>query len=202
MSHDVQEWVGDLAERVQRLEDQVARLLASVPIRVSKPPIAYVVDDLPRHATDRYDTRGVAQVTHIIVHHSATRDTVTAEQMARYHVNELDWPGIGYHFVIAADGTIQQTNELTSISYHARQANRFSVGICFTGHFKETIPREAQLASGGHLIAWLLQDLRIPLENVDGHKRHVPTTTCPGEQWDSDQMWGELLRARIKEQDT
>jgi N-acetyl-anhydromuramyl-L-alanine amidase AmpD len=198
MSQELGARVGELAERVERLEVQVARLLASQPVWVTRPPIETVVEELPRHATDRYQTRGLAQITHLVVHHSATRDTVTAEQMARYHVHTLDWPGIGYHFVIAADGTVQQTNELTSISYHARQANRTSVGICFTGNFKETIPHEAQLASGGHLIAWLLQQLGLPIEHVGGHRSHVPGTSCPGDQWDAGQMWCDLLRARIK----
>jgi hypothetical protein len=195
---ELREQVSTLAERVEGLEEQFARHLSSQPVLVDRPRIEYAVESLPRHATDRYDTRSLDQITHIVVHHSATPAKVTAEQMARYHVNDLDWPGIGYHFVIATDGTVQQGNELTSISYHARQANRYSVGICFVGNFKEVVPPEAQLASGGHLIAWLLQEMDLPLGRVGGHKEHVPTTSCPGDQWDSGQMWRDLLLARIK----
>ena len=65
------------------------------------------------------------------------------------------------------------------------------------GDFKDTIPPEAQIESGAHLVAWLLQELDLPLENVGGHKRHVPRTSCPGDQWDAEQQWGELLYARI-----
>lgn len=207
---ELREQVSSLTGRVAGLEEQMARLLVPTPPvlqspRVSKssgvpkPPIRYIVEGLRRHPTDRYSTRSLDQITHIVIHHSATRDTITAEQMARYHVNELGWPGIGYHFVIAADGTIWQTNELTSISYHTRQANRYSVGVCFVGDFKDEPPSEAQLNSGGHLIAWLLQELSISLENVGGHKKHVLSTSCPGDQWDAGQQWGELLRKRIEE---
>jgi N-acetyl-anhydromuramyl-L-alanine amidase AmpD len=196
---ELREVVANLHRRLTRLEKQVTTLSSLVPIPVDRPPIEYIVHGLPQHPSDRYQARSLDQITHIAVHHSATRDTVTAAQMARYHVNELDWPGIGYHFLISVDGTIQQTNELTSVSYHAREANRTSLGICFIGDFKEVVPPETQLASGGHLIAWLMQELDIPLENVDGHKRYVPSTSCPGDQWDSGQKWGELLHARIQE---
>jgi N-acetyl-anhydromuramyl-L-alanine amidase AmpD len=199
---ELQGQVSSLTERVERLEEQVARLLSAKPPTVTKPAIDYVVNELRRHPTDRYSKRSMGRITHIVVHNSATRDTVTADQMARYHVNELDWPGIGYHYVIAADGTIQQTNELTSVSYHARQANGFSIGICFIGDFKDTIPSPAQMDSGAHLIAWLLQELDLPQENVEGHKAHVLSTSCPGKQWDSGQRWGDLLHARIEEMST
>jgi len=53
------------------------------------------------------------------------------------------------------------------------------------------------MESGAQLIAWLLQELDIPLDHVQGHKAHVQTTSCPGDQWDSGQRWGERLRDQI-----
>ncbi|MEA3344648.1 MAG: peptidoglycan recognition family protein [Chloroflexota bacterium] len=167
--------------------------------RGPKPPIKDIVDELPKHPTKRYRARRREDITHIAVHHSAVAPSVSAERIARYHVENLDWPGIGYHFDIAADGTIYQTNELTTISYHARDANTYSIGICFAGNFTDAIPTEAQLRSGGRLIAWIMQELSIPLDHVRGHKFYVPTTACPGDQWDEGQEWKGLLQAQIED---
>jgi N-acetylmuramoyl-L-alanine amidase len=167
------------------------------PGEVSQPTIEDVVDSLPQHETERYRTRSLDQITHLVVHHSATRPDVSAERMARYHVQDLGWPGIGYHFVIDEDGTINRTNELASVSYHAVQANAYSVGICFTGNFTEAIPPEAQLDAGAHLIAWLLQELDLPVDRIHGHREQVSGTTCPGDQWFTGRRWRDLLLTRV-----
>lgn len=190
--------IQELEEQVARLDQEIVELKTLLPlVEVDKPPIEDIVDQLPKHATERYATRSLEDITHVVVHHSATRPGVTAEQMARYHVDAHGWPGIGYHFVVTEEGILQQTNELASISYHAAAANASSIGICFTGDFTSAVPPESQLESGAHLIAWLLQELDIPVDRVQGHKVFVSGTTCPGEQWDKDQRWGDLLRTRI-----
>ncbi len=193
-------------QRIQELERQVASLQARIaeleivvpPGKVSQPTIEDVVDSLPQHETERYRTRSLDQITHLVVHHSATRPDVSAERMARYHVQDLGWPGIGYHFVIDEDGTINRTNELASVSYHAVQANAYSVGICFTGNFTEAIPPEAQLDAGAHLIAWLLQELDLPVDRIHGHREEVSGTTCPGDQWFTGRRWRDLLVTRVQ----
>jgi hypothetical protein len=191
--------IAELEEQVARLQARIAALEAVVPPgHVSKPAITDIVDALPKHPTKRYDTRSLDEITYLVVHHSATRPDVSAERMARYHVEDLGWPGIGYHFVIDEDGTINQTNDLASVSYHAAQANAYSVGMCFTGDFTETIPTEEQLDAGAHLIAWLLQELDLPIDRIHGHREEVSGTTCPGEQWASGQKWRDLLLARVR----
>jgi len=190
--------ISELEDRVASLEQQIAGIPTPPPAEVEKPPIQDITDELPKHPTKRYTTRRQEDITHIVIHHTVTDPSVSAERIARSHVEDQDWPGIGYHFGIAADGTIYQTNELTTISYHAREANAYSIGLYFTGDFTHAIPTEAQLRSGGQLIAWLMQELNIPFDHVQGHKFYVPTTACPGDQWDSGQKWGELLQAQIR----
>ena len=191
--------VRELEKRVASLERQIASIPPPPPAEVEKPPIQDVIDELPKHPTKRYSTRHEEDITHIAIHHSAVDPSVSVEQIAHYHVEDLDWPGIGYHFDIAADGIIYQTNELITISYHARDANAYALGICFAGDFTSVIPTEAQLRSGGHLVAWLMQELNISLDHVQGHKFYVPSTACPGDQWDEGQKWGQLLQAQIQE---
>ncbi|MFQ5854292.1 MAG: peptidoglycan recognition family protein [Anaerolineae bacterium] len=182
-----------LGQEVLRLREMVHRPRPMV----VRPPIIDLVHDLPRHVERRYETRTLAQVQQIVIHHTATDPSVGIEAIATKHVDELGWPGIGYHFVIDAGGRIYQTNNLTTVSFHARQANPTTVGITFSGNFDEAMPTEAQLAGGGRLCAYLLRELSLPLENVRGHKDFV-STGCPGRNWVEGAFWRDALIAQIQ----
>jgi len=172
---------------------------------VSKPLIEDVVEDLPKHETLTYDTRSLDQITHVSVHHSAAAASIDPWQVAAYQIkedpsrNKDAWPGIGYHYYIGPDGTIYQTNFHETISYHSGGNNTYTVGICFAGSFMEGIPTPKQIITGGHLIAWLVQELRIPVENVWGHKEYPRNsgTSCPGTQWLQGRRWKQMLLTQV-----
>jgi hypothetical protein len=111
------------------------------------------------------------------------------------------WPGIGYHFFVHADGVIDQTNELEIASYHVYRHNIYSVGVVFAGSFMNgKIPTSAQLRSGAHLTAWLMQGLNIPLARVWGHREFPDNPTiCPGSEWTLGNRWRDLLFERIEQ---
>jgi N-acetyl-anhydromuramyl-L-alanine amidase AmpD len=165
--------------------------------KVGAPPMKVVIDALPRHKTKRYESRPLEAIQNLVVHHTAVPATVSLEKVAAYHVEKQDWPGIGYHFCIGADGTIYQCNHLTTNSYHAAGINTKSVGICFSGNFGKDPPPAAQIAGGAHLAAWLLQELDLPLESVRGHGEFMETQ-CPGRQWLSGKAWKDTLYAEIR----
>lgn len=164
---------------------------------VDRPPIIDLVYDLPRHAQRRYDTRALAQIQQLIIHHTAADSSLGVEAIARKHVEDLGWPGIGYHFVVDAAGQIYQTNNLTTVSFHARHANPTTVGIALSGNFDESVPTEEQLESAGRLCSFLLRELSLPLRNVRGHKALV-STDCPGRNWTEGAAWREALLKRIE----
>ena len=92
---------------------------------------------------------------------------------------------------ITSDGTIYQTNLLETVCYFAgsnTQHNPLGVCVCFAGNFTSEVPTEAQLSSGGKLLAFLMRELRLPMESIRGHKEFV-VTQSPGQQWDSGQNW-------------
>lgn len=129
-----------------------------------------------RSATNRY-----------ILHHSASPD-VSAANIHGWHLarkdNGVPWLGIGYHFVIRQDGTIERGRPENSIGAHAGAgANGDSIGICFTGNFEEGKPTEAQL----NAFIWLEKLLRPKYGkiNIQGHS-DVMATACPGKNfpWD------------------
>ncbi|HID63508.1 MAG TPA: N-acetylmuramoyl-L-alanine amidase [Anaerolineae bacterium] len=120
--------------------------------------------------------------------------------MANFLVEKRQWPGIGYHFYITSDGKIHQTNHLETVCYFAGsnvQYNPLGVCICFAGNFTTEIPTPAQLSSGGKLLAFLMQELHLPLESIRGQKEFVATQS-PGQQWDGGRKWKDMLLAEIK----
>jgi len=190
-----------LNSRIVALEHQIRQLQSggsAGPTRVQPPEINDIVDKLPKHATLKYDTRTRDKITHIAIHHSAAPANITPERIAAYHVGK-DWPGMGYHFYVQPDGVINQTNRLETVSYQVYNNNAYSVGISIAGNFVNgAIPTQRQIEQVGHLVAWLMQELNIPLNNVMGHKEYPQNaTSCPGSDWNTGQNWKQMLRERI-----
>ena len=97
--------------------------------------------------------------------------------------------------------TIDQTNLLETASFHVYRHNEYSVGIVFAGSFMNgRIPSSAQLRSGAHLIAWLMQELNVNLARVWGHREFPDNTTvCPGSEWTGGNRWRDLLFERVEQ---
>lgn len=190
-----------LNSRIAVLEQQIRQLQAGGsggPARLQPPEITDIVDKLPKHATLKYDARTRDKITHIAIHHSAAPSNITPERIAAYHVGK-DWPGVGYHFYVLPDGVIYQTNRLETVSYQVYNNNAYSVGISLAGNFVNgAIPTQRQIEQVGHLVAWLMQELRIPVANVMGHKEYPQNaTSCPGSDWNTGQSWKKMLQERI-----
>ncbi len=166
---------------------------------LNPPPVQNITQQLKRHPTLQYQSRPLNQINRIIIHHTAITPTVGAERIANHRVDSQGWPGIGYHYFITGSGQVQQTNELSTIAYHAGdQYNPVAIGIAFAGDFTNTAPPSVQIDAGAHLIAWLLQRLDLSLDAVYGYKELV-VTQSPGNQWDSGARWGSQLRQKIQD---
>ena len=164
---------------------------------VAPPAIKDVIDALPKHESNEYETRPIEDIRYLVVHHSAVPASVGPTKIAAYHVSRHQWPGIGYHFVVAADGTLYQTNALETESYHAVRANPYGVGICFLGNFTDAVPPAAQIQAGAHLIAWLMGELDLPISSIRGHK-DLMGTACPGKQWLAGKQWKATLYSEVR----
>ena len=140
-----------------------------------------VMDSLPRGAR-AYATRDPGLIDRLVIHHSAAPGNLPVERVAIYHVRRREWPGIGYHYYITADGAIYWCNWLETVSWHCGGFNQSSVGICLAGDFrrKGSRPTGAQLVACHELIEALRRVLG-PAE-VYGHKE-LAATICPGAGW-------------------
>lgn len=147
--------------------------------------IVDVRHQLAKHPSKVYGKRNIGGIKYIVIHHSATLQG-DAFSFARYHVNNNDWPGIGYHYVILEDGTIQWTNDITVISNHVSGYNAQSVGICLVGDFTREILEQKQKDSLKELVKNLLEKLNLGIEAVVGHNQIKPGyTQCPALDMDA-----------------
>ena len=135
----------------------------------------------------------------IILHHSLTKDseTVSWSAMRFYHMHDLGWIDIGYHFGIELIGSkyeIITGRLLTQEGAHCSQdgMNRKSVGICFVGNFDLMEPPIPQWDLGLNLVRSLMNILDIPREKVYGHRNFAHYKTCPGKLFDLDKFRREI----------
>jgi len=127
-----------------------------------------------------YKIRPLSQITDITIHHTAGPSGQTTSSIADYHVNAKGWPGIGYHYVINPDGTIEQTNALESISYHNGYNNANAVGIALKGNFELYSPPAAQISALHKLIKHIKRKAPA-VKNLVRHKDYPgASTACPG----------------------
>ncbi len=192
----------------RRLQQQLVERQQNVRAYVvPQPSINNRIEELPRHPTLRYPQRTLEQITHLAIHHTATPPSVGPRRIAELHVaadatrGKEAWPGIGYHYYIHQDGTIDQTNELEIACYHVYKHNEYSVGIVFAGSFMNgRVPSSAQLRSGAQLTSWLMQELKIEMARVWGHREFPDNSTvCPGSEWLQGNRWRDLLFERIEQ---
>ncbi len=113
---------------------------------------------LPVHASKRYNSRKLADIRSIAIHHSLTTQG-SAEAFARYHVTTNGWPGIGYAYVVGRDGTVYQCWDHTIVSYHVGNRNKHALGICMVGDFRTQQPTAEQYAVTLELVRHLQKQL-------------------------------------------
>lgn len=166
---------------------------------VARPAMKDIVDQLVKHPTKTYGTRQLRAITHICIHHSAVSAAVPVENVAKYHVQDQDWPGIGYHYYVKPDGAIYQTQRIETVSWHVSHNNDYSVGICVAGDFTYAPPPQIQIDAAARLVAWLMQELSLPEQNILGHKEFPDNdTSCPGETWLKRMTWKNMLLESVR----
>ena len=124
----------------------------------------------------------------IVLHHTGGADIdASAEEIDQWHKND-GWLGIGYHYVIRKDGTIEKGRPDWTVGAHAYGENWHTIGIHLSGSFSVAEPTEAQIESTAMLLANLCTDYDIPIDDdhIVGHCDLMPTN-CPGAN-----LYGEI----------
>ena len=121
----------------------------------------------------------------IVIHHAGLSQDIDIDVPAIHDMHLGNgWAGIGYHFVVHKDGTIEEGRPLNYMGAHAYQNNQYSIGICMTGNYNLAYPPFEQTLAVEKLTAALCKKYKIkPYEyTIFGH-RDLNDTTCPGEKF-------------------
>lgn len=117
----------------------------------------------------------------IVIHHTGSPDMdANAEQIHGWHLNN-GWAGIGYHYVIRKDGTIERGRPEWAIGSHAYGENSHTIGIHLSGDFEQAEPTSQQIEKCALLVADICERYGLPidLDTVVGHG-YLMATDCPG----------------------
>ncbi len=152
-------------------------------------------DTIPGDSFNFSWVRPLSQVNYLAIHHTAGPDTQTPNEIANLHIQSNGWEGIGYHFLVAKDGTVYYVGDIGTARANVANLNEQVIGICLIGNFMDgMLPSQQQLDSTNKLCEFLINfpDLsNLSWDSVRSHKE-LPgqSTTCPGDSWDS---WKEKL---------
>ena len=130
---------------------------------------------------DSLSERGYTDM--IVIHHTGENDIdASAEQIHQWHKAAPNyWVGIGYHYVIRKDGTIERGRPEWAIGSHAYGENSHTIGIHLSGDFEQAEPTAEQIEKCAMLIADIADRYGLPIDRdtIVGHGE-LMATTCPG----------------------
>ena len=122
-------------------------------------------------------------ITLIVIHCSAVRpgQRSSAEDIDKWH-KDRGWKGIGYHYVIRRDGTIEKGRDIAEVGAHCYPHNSHSIGICYEGGLNEQGKKAdtrtpEQKKTLRELVGKLHQ--QFPKALIVGHCDLEPSKPCP-----------------------
>lgn len=122
-------------------------------------------------------------ITLIIVHCSAVRpwEQSSAADIDRWH-RARGWKGIGYHYVVRRDGSVETGRPLVEQGAHCMNHNAHSIGVCYEGGLDEQgRPADTRTPKQRMALRQLLESLHglFPHALVVGHNTLNPLKACP-----------------------
>lgn len=121
-------------------------------------------------------------IDEIIIHCSATEagKDFKAADIDRWH-KAKGWKGIGYHFVIDIDGSVETGRPVEEIGAHTANHNATTIGICYIGGLRygkaADTRTDAQKKSLRELVA-VLRSCFPAIHMVSGHNQYAKKA-CP-----------------------
>lgn len=122
-------------------------------------------------------------INEIIVHCSATPEgkDFTVADIDRWH-RARGFDGIGYHYVVRLDGTVQAGRAIERAGAHCLRHNAHSIGVCYIGGVAKDgrTPKDTRTDKQRKALVRLLTKLRqqFPTARIHGH-RDFAAKACP-----------------------
>ena len=78
------------------------------------------------------------KITLFIIHCSAVMpmQRSSADDIDQWH-RRKGWNGIGYHYVVRRNGSVEQGRPIEKVGAHCKNRNKHSIGICYEGGLDE-----------------------------------------------------------------
>ena len=124
-------------------------------------------------------------ITLLVIPCSAVKpdQTSSAAQIDTWHRKDNHWKfGIGYHYVIRRDGTIEPGRPEWMVGAHCLNHNAHSLGICYEGGLDiRGDPADTRTEAQKKALRWLLGQLHraYPRAVILGHHDLDPQKDCP-----------------------
>lgn len=140
----------------------------------------------PNGPNGAFDSRSLAGIDTIAVHHTAGPRGQTPEQIARFHIDSRGYAGIGYH-VLIREGVVYYVGDIGQARACCKDQNHRVLCVCVTGDYETeggdnlaAADSSALFAVVGAIQGWAGSVLKRRLA-VKGHCE-VPgqSTACPG----------------------
>ena len=119
----------------------------------------------------------------IIIHCSATAEgkDFRAADIDLWH-RQQGWSGIGYHFVVRLDGTLERGRAVALVGAHCKGHNSNSIGVCYIGGLAADgkTPKDTRTVEQKKTLANLVRALKhvFPQAVVRSH-RDFAAKACP-----------------------
>jgi N-acetylmuramoyl-L-alanine amidase len=117
--------------------------------------------------------KNMRDIKYIAVHCTAGPATQTTKAIKDYWKNNLGWKSVGYHYLINADGTIEQLAQESEITNGVAGFNSVIVNISYKGGVDaNNKPKDTRTPQQKESILKLLKELkkRYPKAIIQGHK--------------------------------
>lgn len=127
--------------------------------------------------TERMSTVLIPEnIAYLVVHCADTPDDEALDAQAIHDMHlGFGWHGVGYHWVICRDGTLQAGRPEYWVGAHVKGHNEISLGVCLIGHQNFTDAQMQTLES--LLVRWRME---YPDAEICGHCDFDYTEkTCP-----------------------
>lgn len=125
----------------------------------------------------------IRHIDEIIIHCTATKESqknITVKDVDAWH-RQRGFNGIGYHYLILPDGTVQKGRDLNTVGAHCLSHNKNSIGICYVGGLDDNgKPKDTRTEAQKRALKSIVNEMYIlfPNATVHGHNEFA-NKACP-----------------------
>lgn len=112
-------------------------------------------------------------ITHLVVHCSATPQNTTIESIKNYWRTVRKWRSPGYHYIIKANGEVVKLLDIESVSNGVAGRNSTLINICYIGGVTSAgVPVDNRTPQQKASMLTLLKELKqkFPKAIIQGHR--------------------------------